>query len=388
MREDDLDPGADRPSYEWMTEHGFSGLIKALRRDHDLTPTEFYERLDVGSDNGDDYWQLDHNSTRSILDDYVDELLTRRGHPETTVMPIRSRLKKYTHLYADVNETADLLAPLLEERKRPAEIDRALAVFDVLDEVLGTPASKFKYLEDTRRFYDYLLDAGRAVYNPLDRMEKRFGWDRPEWDNPALDRTDVRTLYRAAEDLEDCLLVIGLAGWGLRPSELCALRASQINGVGREDGEHPHFEFGEGERKNGPGTVALLVGVDELTTRIDALVNEPGWSGNLFPSSVSESEHVVTDTMRNRFAALAEKADVTVAGRTPTPKMGRRFWYSLYGDAVRQIAERYTPVAEDQGSSDPGVVLDNYLSEADRRKHRREAMHDELAGLFSDSNES
>jgi hypothetical protein len=37
MREDDLDPETDRPSYEWMTEHGFSGCIKALRRDHDLT---------------------------------------------------------------------------------------------------------------------------------------------------------------------------------------------------------------------------------------------------------------------------------------------------------------------------------------------------------------
>jgi integrase len=386
MREDGFDPEADRPSYEWMTKHGFSGLIKTLRRDHDLTPTEFYERLDVGSDDGDGYWELDHNPTRSILDDYIDELLTRRGHPETTAMPIRSRLKKYTHLYADVNETGDLLTPLLEERERPAEIDRALAVFDVVDEVLGTSASKFKYLEDTRRFYDYLLDAGRAVYNPLDRMERRFGWDRPEWDNLALDRADVRALYQAAEDLEDRLLVIGLAGWGLRPSELCALRASQIN-FGHEDGEHPHLEFGEGERKNGPGTVALLVGVDELTACIDALAGESGWMGYLFPSPVAESDHIVTDTMRNRFAALAEKADATVAGGTPTPKMGRRFWYSLYGDAVRQIAERYTPIAEDQGSSDPGVVLDNYLSEADRRNHRREAMHDELAGLFSDANE-
>jgi integrase len=384
MREDGLDPETDYPPYKWMAEHGFTGFIKTLRRDHDLTPTEFYERLDVGSED-DNYWGLDHDSTYSILDDYIDELLDRRGHPETTVMPIRSRLKKYAHLYVDVNETADLLAPLLEEQDRPAEIDRALAVFDVLDEVLGTPASKFKYLEDTRRFYDYLLDAGRAVYNPLDRMEKRFGWDRPEWDNPALDRADVRALYRAAEDLEDRLLVVGLAGWGLRPSELCALRADQVV-FGYGDGEHPHLEFGEGERKNGPGTVALLVGVDELTVRIDALTDDPDWMGYLFPSPVATSEHIVTDTLRNRFATLAESANVTVAGKTPTPKMGRRFWYSLYGDAVRQIAERYTPIAEDQGSSDPGVVLDNYLSEADRRNHRREAMHDELAGLFSDFN--
>lgn len=44
----------------------------------------------------------------------------------------------------------------------------------MLDEVLGTPASKFKYLEDTRRFYGYLIDAGRSVYNLLDRMATAF----------------------------------------------------------------------------------------------------------------------------------------------------------------------------------------------------------------------
>lgn len=57
-----------------------------------------------------------------------------------------------------------------EQTVRSVEIDRVLAVFDVFDEELDTPASKFKYLEDTRRFYGYLIDAGRAVYNLLDRM--------------------------------------------------------------------------------------------------------------------------------------------------------------------------------------------------------------------------
>ena len=381
MRANGLNPERERPAYTWMIEHGFSGLVKALRRDHGLTPTEFYDRLDVGAEDEGDYWKLNHDSTRSVLNEYVEELLGRRGHPKSTVMPVRSRLKKYAQLYADVNKSPDLLAPLPEEQERPTEIDRALAVFDVLDEVLGTPASKFKYLEDTRRFYDYLLDAGRAVYNPLDRMEKRFGWDRPEWDNPALDRADVRAMYQAAEDLEERLLVVGLAGWGLRPSELCALRAEQVV-LAREDGEYPYIEFGEGERKNGPGTVALLVGTGELTDRIDALAEDPYWSGYLFPSTGAASGHVVTDTTRNRFTTLAQRANVTVAGKTPTPKMGRRFWYSIYGDAVRRIVKQYTPIAEDQGSADPGVVLDNYLSEAERRKHRREAMHDELTDLL------
>lgn len=159
------------------------------------------------------------------------------------------------------------------------------------------------------------------------------------------------------------------------------MRAEQVN-FDHENGEYPYLEFGENERKNGPGTVTLLAGFDEIITRIDTLADGLDWAGYLFPSTTSARKHVTTDTVRNRFAMLAQRADVTVSGEVPTPKMGRRFWYSIYGDAVRRIGKRYTPIAEDQGSSDPGGVLDNYLSESERRKHRQEAMYDELVDLF------
>lgn len=68
--------------------------------------------------------------------------------------------------------------------------------------------------------------------------------------------------------------MIGLAGWGLRPSELCALRADQVN-FGQEDEKYPHLVFQEGERKNGPGTVSLLIGIENLTARTDTLADDP-----------------------------------------------------------------------------------------------------------------
>ncbi len=119
-----------------------------------------------------------------------------------------------------------------------------------------------------------------------------------------------------------------------------------------------------------------------LETRLETLADRSDWDGCLFPSSHAASGHITTDTVRNRFAALAERAGVTVDGEPPTPKMGRRFWYTLYGDAVRQLADRYAPITDDRGSTDPGVVLDNYLSEADRRTHRRQAMHDALTTVL------
>ena len=379
MRADGLEPATETSPYQWLVEHGYSGFIDYLKREFDSTLGEFYEDRDLPPEATDDYWGLDHDPTRTALESYVEELGRRRDHPETTVAPIRSRLKKYASLYADVNETDDLLSALLREDERPEEIDRALAVFDVLDRLLGTTASKFKYLEDTRRWYRWLVDVGRAAYNPLDRMEKRFGWDRPEWDNPALSRADVRKLARTAETPDERFLVVGLAGWGLRPSELCSLRADQLV-LAPEDGV-PYVEFQEGERKNGPGTVSLLVGLDALEARLDRFDAESA-DGYLLPSSASRCGHVTTDTARRQFANLAERANVTVAGGTPTPKHGRRFWYSLYGDAVREVAERFADVAEEQGSASARVVLDNYLSEAERRKHRREAMRAELRAAF------
>lgn len=382
MQADGLSPSSETPTYSWMVENGFSGFIKALRRDHDLTPTEFYTRIGAGdADEENEYWGVGHDLVRDILDSYIDELLNRRGHPETTVYPLRSRLKKYVQLYVEVNETADFITPLRDESERPDEIDRALAVFDILNEVLGTPASKFKYLEDTRRFYKHLIRSGHALYNPLDEMERRFGWDRPEWDNPALDREQIRTLYSAAETPEEEFMVVGLAAWGIRPSELCALHTRQLD-LNPEDDEQPYIRFADGERKNGPGTVSLLAGVDALHTRINELADDAEWDGYLFPSSSATAGHITTGTLRRWFTDVASRADVTVAGETPTPKLCRRFWYSIYGEVVRDLAEQFEPIAADQGSSSAEVVLSNYLSETERRTHRRAAMESELSTLF------
>nr|WP_199234043.1 hypothetical protein [Halorubrum sp. CGM5_25_10-8B] len=71
---------------------------------------------------------------------------------------------------------------------------------------------------------------------------------------------------------------------------------------------------------------------------------------------------------------------MTVDGEVPTPKTGRRYWYTAYGEAVYRVAERFADVAEEQGSKSAEVVLDNYLSEAEKRRHRREEMRADLGG--------
>ena len=48
MREADYDPDHGRPSYEWLADHGFSGLSYALHTHHDLTITPL-GRFFIGS---------------------------------------------------------------------------------------------------------------------------------------------------------------------------------------------------------------------------------------------------------------------------------------------------------------------------------------------------
>ncbi|WP_435102939.1 tyrosine-type recombinase/integrase [Halarchaeum sp. P4] len=380
----DRRPDAEPPTYRWLNGH-YPGFVKHLQREFDASPADFYREhvLDGGED--DDYdWGLPDGEaaerTRNRLEAHLDEL-RYRGHPETTIRPYRARLKKYVQLYCDLHGP-DLLDGLRDESRRAEEIDRAFTVCKVLDRTLQTPAARRKYVEDVRRFYRELVDAGYISYNPMRRMETRLGLDVPEWDNPSLSERDVETLWAEADTRRERLLVVGLCGWGLRPSELAALHVRQVV-LEPEDDDYPFLDFRDGDRKNGPGTVAMLAGADVLDARLDAMADRDGWTGYVFPSEHAEAGHVHVDTLRRWFADLVARTDVTVRGEAPTPKYGRRFWYSLYGEAVVEVAERFTPVAEAQGSADANVVLENYLSEADRRMHLREVMADSLEGLFT-----
>lgn len=377
-RRQGYDPETDRPAYAWLAEHGFGGIQYALREHHDLTVTAFFE--DVVGVSGDEplgfEWGIDHERTREVLDAYLSGLPRRQGLRESTIESKRARLAKYVRTYARLHGEADLLAGVEREATRPSEIERVLAALDAVGEELSTDASRLQYLGDVRGFYAHLQRRGYAAYDPLADASEEFPWERAEPDNQALDAADVRALYRAADAPGERLLVVGLAGWGLRPSELAGLHRDQVQ-LAVDD---PHLAFEE--RKNGPGTVALIYGLAELAARLDDLAADPDWNGHLFPSGRAASGHVVPGTLRDRFERLAERADVAVDGGTPTPKMGRRFWYSTYVDASAAMLEQIEAIAGDQGSASPEVVLRNYLSEARRRELRQRFMRSELAAAF------
>lgn len=381
MRRGGLAPAEERPSYRWLADHGFSGIDYALREHHDLTLTEFFETV-VGlesdaSDDGYD-WGIDHERTTAELDAYIHTLRERRRLSESTCRTKRARLAKYARLYADRHGTGDLLSPVQRTADRSVAIQHALHVFDEIDAEFESDDSKLRYLGDVTQFYEHLVRRGKAAFNPVENVGMEYPWERSEPDNPALSAEDVRAMYAHADSPEERLLVVGLAGWGLRPNELASLHRSQV----RLDAD-PHLAFEE--RKNGPGTVALIYGVSDLREHLAALADGDGWNGYVFVSSRSATGHIATKTVQMRFERLAERADVRVRGDVPTPKMGRRFWYTTYLESMETLLDQLDDIAGDQGSADASVVARNYLSEEKRREHRRTFMREALASAFGAS---
>ncbi len=388
MQADDLDPDYETPSYRWLNS-AYPGFVKHLKRRFDWSPGDFYAEYGIPPQQNADkslFAFVDHAPTRDAIEDYLEELADRRGRAESTVSTRRSILRQYLLTYERVNDTTDLLSPLHDLSQAADEMDRVADTFDVLrrrDDALTTLAAKRKYAQEVRQFYKHQFSFGAAKYNPLDDLETRFGWDEaPEWDNPSLNAEQVQTLYERAETPVDRFIVVGVCGWGLRPSEVAALHIRQLPDS-LDPSDNPYIEFADSERKNGPGTVSMLAGLDVLRERIDALADRDNWAGYLLPSQSAAAGHVTVETVKRRFKDLARTADVTVDGETPTPKYGRRFWYTTYTRAVERVANRVAAVAEEQGSDDASVVLANYLSEDERRRRRREEMRSDLEGLFA-----
>ncbi|MFC4541901.1 tyrosine-type recombinase/integrase [Halosolutus amylolyticus] len=382
-----------RPTYEELVDAGYSGIAYALREHHELTLGQFLTTVGYPESDSDGAypWGIDDETTIHELELYLDTNLPRKGLAESTIDSKRSRLARYVRTYADRFGPADIVTRVREDAVTPrGEKQRVRAVFDTFDQELDSAESKHKHLTDVRLFYEWLAGDRDAEFNPSRGAPHETRWkgatpDEDDRDPPALEAAHVRSLVEACESPAERLLVVAACAWGLRRGEIAALSIDQFepSSDGRidVDADDPRIVFGD-ERKNGPGRVSVHYGLETLADRVLQLADREDWNGYLFPSSAASSGHVTPDTITARFKRLAERADICVRGETPTPQYGRRFWYRTYADAVETLAERVEAIADEQGSDDASVVVENYLGEGDARKRRRKLMHDRLAEPF------
>lgn len=377
---DETDTDRPYPTAKWLRQQGWSGLRYGLREQHGVTLAEFFQEVvdvDAGGPDDDRRCGVQDETTEAALEAYFGRREERELLAESTLQSRLSRMRQWVDTYRDIHETDALVPAAADDDDKALERERARHVLDEIAADLSTDRSRFAFVSEIRSVYSWLSDEGHIAFNPLSGVESEYKWERTEPDNKSLTAEDIADLLDATDSEGRELLVVALAGWGLRPSEVAALHVSQFV----LEGDDPHIQFDE--RKNGPGTVSILVGRDVVDERISALAMDVGdWSGYLWPSSSSNTGHVHPDTIRRWFVDLATEADVLVGGDVPTPKTARRYWYSSYSTAMARIMEDMEQIADEQGSASGRVVWESYLSEEDRRRRRQQEMMRELGDAF------
>lgn len=439
---DGHDPETERPSHEWLADNDFRGLVYALREYHDRSFGTFWTD-DLGlTTEPDGYdWGTDHEETVARLESFVDSRRERGGLAESSVRTTRYRLSDYVTAYVAVNDTTDLLSPVAPDSDTPDHeaVEAAWNAVDRLDRELADRTTR-RVFEAVDRWYDYLRLRRRVRLNPVSGIDREYNWSRDDGEtpsNPALSADHVGRLDEAADDAAERLLVVALCAWGLRSGEVAALHRDQIDLAGAstagvddttgttaaddtgdvvdEDTANDTGDVVDGDtadgtgdavdedtadgdtatdevpavtfdsRKNGPGRVSILYGLDAVTDRIETLSSErDDWNGYLFPSKRSQTGHRTRQTILARFDRLAERAGLPaeIGGRKPVPQMARRFWYDQFAATREEILSSVGEIAAEQGSASAEVVLSEYLSPERRRRLRREGMRDRLAAAF------
>jgi integrase len=391
LRADGFDPEVHRPTHNWLRENGFRSLLYSLREHHDRTFGEFWNE-DLGLQEADDYqWSTTDERTLKALHSFLDSRRNRAELADSSIQTLQYRLDRYLRAYQAVNDSDDLVTPVAPDDDGPRRdaTDECWAAFDRLHDQLDAPSTKRRILLVVSNWYDHLKRRNWVELNPADGLEDEYRWvdedarSGDERDRPCLSTDHVRALFTSAEDTREQMLVVALAAWGLRPNEVADLHLSQVERDVAPD-QTPYIRFDA--RKNGPGEVSLLFGEEILDDRVAHLGERDDWSGYLFPSPHASSDHVSRSTIYNWFTDLADRAGLPDAtnGVSVSPKLCRRFWYDAYTSVLEAVLEGVEDIAGDQGSDDPQVVMQNYLSDERARTVRREFMREQLSAAFGE----
>jgi len=382
-REEGHDPKNDMPSHEWLNDHGYSGIHRALKRDHDTTTGEFFDELLDPREEFD--WAGSHHETQQWLEKFLTSLEERKNRADSTIQSKRGRLSRILRTHLKVNNSGDLISSVRSRNKNKDAFEQLLNVGDELDETLESTQSKFNHIYDLIEFYQFLLRRKVAAYNPGEWVKEEFDWDCSgtyDKSNPCLSKEQVKKIWDTTRDLEEQLIVICYVGLGLRTDEPASLTRENFD---LEKEGCPRIDFDE--RKNYAGTVPVLVGKNQIAQRLREVQSNVNKSDCLFPSTYSDNEALSGAAMRDRFKDICRRAGVKVDGETPTPRHARRTWYSLYTESLDELYGKLEFPADDQSSKTIEVVRDSYLNEDIEFQHHRGCMKPVLREIMPGVNE-
>lgn len=377
-RQQGFDPD-ELPSYAWLNKNGYSGIHRAARREFGMSTHQLLISICGFRDPSEpsNYWPGHHSDMHRYLERHFESLESRRGLAESTITGRRSRLKTLIEYHIEVTGHANILRSARVDSVTGYKIIRS--VFDKLHSRHVTGASKLNYATNLSHFFDWSVREGAASHNPAKKALKEFGWKHSSAGDPVpVSSEQMARLWQCCENLLEQALIVCYGGGGLRTAEPTKIDVEDSIFLEEDD---PRFRLED--RKNGPGTVALMAGVDVLRAYIKELQEEEEWNGMLFPSDSSKSGSLTAETLRTRVKEISERADVYLEnGELPTPKNLRQNWYTQYTEANARWLHMAEIAAEDQGSSSGRVVLSHYLTREAGRNHFRDVARLEFEAAF------
>jgi len=356
------------------TDNGYSGLHRALKRDHGVTTRNFFE--DVIDPNDEYDYPGNDQRTHQQIKNHLEALVDRKGYADSTIESKQSRLARIMEYREDIHASGDIIT--LGKQSTKNSFQKLVDIFDRLDEELESQQSKRNHQSDLISFFSYLERREIVDYNPATSLQEEYEWDYSS-SNPVyiLSEEQVKRIWEATRTREEKVIVILYIGHGLRTSEGPEL--TRENFVIQT--KVPHIKLDD--RKNQPGTIPLLVGKNYIADQLRASQTPGETADPLFPSSNANRDAVTEATIRRRFKKICSRADVTVGDKTPTPQNGRKTWYSMYIEVFEDLTKVADIVSSEQGSRNPQVVLNNYYPTSNELERYREEMKTKLNELLT-----
>lgn len=365
------------PSREWINNHGYSGIHKAIKREFGETTKEFLEK--EGGFRETSGWPGDHKETHRKIELFLSEVCAdeqSRGEAESTVNSRRTHLRKVLRCLKNTHNSCNLI------KHGSNDISGFLCMSDAFD-LLGEdiqPGARYNYAKTLQKFYDFLANRYSSVdHNPVKKILDERGWDSPQGDGNTipLEPNQVKRAWEVAENLKEMSLLFIICGVGGRTGDVARLRTGDIY-----LDDDPRIDYDEERSKRGESVMLPKCGGKKaLRLYIQRLKkSNEDW---LFASNRG---HVTPDTIRNRFKTIMRRAEIRIIDddekSIPTPENGRNYKHEQTKDVEKQWKEIIKKTTEQMDKSNPEITWNHYLEDRGRREFIRSKTSERFSSVM------
>lgn len=381
VREKRLEQGLDpteKPTHVWLRQNGYRQFLRRVR-ELGYTPDDFL-LSECGFEPRTKEWPCTNAEVISEVEDWLEyhDTVGERLN-DGSIKNARTHLRRIMEISKECIGTTNLLKYGRGDQR--VCVERGKRLMEKLKEEFSNSGTRLNYVTTFRDFLRDKHHDGVVEHDPMTSLVARSEWTyEPEQPECVPTPRTVKRCFESCETLVEQMIILSLAGHGKRPS---SLTGDEDQDAYTCDAPIPHRDFSAG-RKNGPGVVPLVIGVDLVKEYFDRLNADPEYNGEILPS-VDAEDGARSDTwVRNKVKEIADRANVTLPnGEDLNPKDFRQFWYTHFVEGYSEWIDKNDDVGALRGVSSGKSVM-TYTLEGTSLEHFLDYMEPILEVAFPD----